>query len=398
MPTSVRSAYRLAVATAALSAAFVGSAAAQERERSWEVSARLRGVLQYDDNPFLLNPAHIQELGQPSTDDSLSGRFLDMDDPRDVVPISSLELGVSGPGLLGRPLVLETNVQYEANILNSRRRHAELGFSIEQGLSAADRVQLGLDWQPSYFFKNYLAGVSETDGDRLITPDERRYAAGVYDERGITLEYRHRFVKSKKHRPFGLTAALRGGYVDRTYDAPFGGRDRKGPEAGASLALDLGRRWALGLDYTYANLDADTSRAVQILDETLYGRDFNANGSTTDPDALALELVDQSRRDHEFGASLEGDLTSVASVRIKYERRNRDFTSAQPFDAAHLGRRDRRNLLAARVAVRLAHALDLMIGGAIEKQTTNRIGDPASTGEEAAYTRRTATAGLRYRF
>ncbi len=398
MSLSVRRAGRLAVATAALSVVLLGTAAAQEQERSWRVSTRLRGVLQYDDNPFLLDTAHIRKLGQPTAADSLSGRFRDMDDAHDLIPIPSLELGASGPGLLGRALTLRADATYEANILNSRRRHAELGFSIEQGLSRADRVRLDLKWLPSYFFKNYLASVSETDGDRIVTADERRYAAGVYKETSLVLEYSRRFVKPRKDRPFGLTAGLEGGYVDRTYDAPFGGRDRNGPQAGASLAVDVARHWTLGLDYRYTRLNADTSREVEILDETLYGRDFNANGTTTDPNALALELVDQSRRDHDFGASLEGDVTEAVSVKVKYERRNRDFASVQPFDAAHLGRHDHRNAVAARAQLRLGPVLDLTLGGEIAKQTTNRTGDPGSTGEEAAYTRHVATVGLRYRF
>ena len=240
--------------------------------------------------------------------------------------------------------------------------------------------------------------MSEVDGDGLITADERRYAAGVYREAGLALEYSHRFVKPKEGRPFGLTAGLEGGYTDRAYDAPFGGRDRKGPRVGASLALDLGRRWTLGLGYTYTKLDADTSPEVQILDETLYDRDFNANGTTTDPNALALELVDQSRRDHEFGASLECEVSDALSVKVKYGRRNRDFTSTQPFDAAHLGRHDHRNVVSARMDVRLAPAVELTLGGELAKQSTNRTGDPGFTGEEAAYARHVATVGLRYRF
>jgi len=388
---------RSAVITGALLVALLESAAAQGRERPWQVSSRLRGALEYDDNPFLLDTAHIRKLGQPTAADSASGRFTDMENVRDLVPIPSLEVELSGPGLLGRAVALGADARYEANLRNLRRRNAALAFWLEQALSRADRVRLDFDLQPSYYFKNYLATVSETDGDRLITSDERRYRAGVYREASLRLEYGHRFAKPKKHAPFGLSAGLIGGYVDRTYEAPFHGRDRKGPQAGGSVAIDMGRRWTLGLDYTYTLLDADTSRDVEILDETLYGRDFNANGTTTDPNALALELVDQSRRDHEFGASLEGDLTDAVSIKVKVGRRNRDFTSAQPFDAAHLGRRDHRNTLSARVNVRLAPALNLTLGGEIAKQTTNRIGDRASTGEEAAYTRHGASVGLRYR-
>jgi len=387
----------LAIALTTLSAVLPGSATAQAGA-SWQVSARLRGMLQYDDNPFLLDTAQVRKLGQPSAADSISGRFRDMLDARDLIPIPSLELGASGAGLMGRRLAFEADVAYEPNIRNLRRQHTELGFSIEQALSRADRVRFTVDWVPSYFVKNYLATVSETDGDRLVTSDERRYAPGVYRETAFGLEYRHRFVRANHGRPFGLSAGVRGGYGSRSYDAPFNGRDRKGPEVEGSLALDLGSLWTLGFDYTYNQLEADPSREVQILDETLYGVDFNANGTTTDLDALALELVDQSRRDHEVGVSLEGKLSDAVSVRARYARRTRTFTSTQPFDAAHLDRQDHRDAAGARIDIRLATSLELTLAGEMTTQTTNRAGDPGSTGEEAAYRRHVATAAFRWRF
>src|SRR5881296_2241219 len=68
---------RSAVITGALLVALLESAAAQGRERPWQVSSRLRGALEYDDNPFLLDTAHIRKLGQPTAADSASGRFTD---------------------------------------------------------------------------------------------------------------------------------------------------------------------------------------------------------------------------------------------------------------------------------------------------------------------------------
>lgn len=388
---------RLLIATLALTA--LGSAGAPgQQAQSWKPAARVQADVRYDDNPFLLTAGRKSRLGAVSAADSQSGRFRDMESGTDVIPIPSLRLGTAGPGLGGRPLEIAADVAYEANLRNGERRHAELEFGIEQSLPRAGRLRLAADWRPSYFHKNYLADAVDLNSDGNIGPDERRYASGTSNEVDVALRYRHRLMKSTKGRPLGITADIEVGYLDRSYDAPFAGRSRSGPGAGAALTFQLSRRWEIGLDYTFASLGGDPAQEVLILNENDFNQDFNNNGSFSDDSARAVELVDRSRAEHELGVSVQGELGKAATIELGYGRRMRNFSSSQPFDAANRDRRDVLNELVADLNLRLGSGLHLAIGGRRAKQSTNRAGDPAATGDVTDYTRYVASAGLRYSF
>jgi hypothetical protein len=398
MPSFSRPAW-FAIVTAAGLTILTNPAAAQQGDRSWRPAARVQAEVRYDGNPFLLTSGGKSRLESGSSADVLSGRFRGMESATDVIPTPSLRLGIAGPGLGGRQLEIAADVAYEANLQNGRRRHAELGFGVEQSLPRAGRVRLAADWRPSYFHKNYLADAVDLNSDGNIGPEERRYASGTSNEVDVALSYRHRLVKSTKGRPLGITAELEVGYLDRSYDAPFAGRSRSGPGAGAGLAFQLSRRWAIGLDYTFASLGGDPAQEVLILNENDFiGQDFNTNGSLSDDSARAVVLVDRSRAEHELGVSVQGELGKAATLEVGYARRLRNFSSSEPFDVVDRDRRDVRSELAAELDLRLASGLHLALGARRAAQGTNRAGDPGSTGEVADYTRYVASAGVRYGF
>jgi hypothetical protein len=397
MPSSSRLA-RLAIVTAAGLTILAHAAAAQQGGRSWTPAARLQAEVRYDHNPFLLTSGRKRTLKAGSAADEQSGRFRGMQSATDVIPIPSLRLGIAGPGLGGRRLEIEADVAYEASLQNARRRHAELAVGIEQSLRRGGRLRLSADWRPSFFHKNYLADAVDLNGDGDIGPEERRYARGTSDEVDFALSYRHRLVKATKRRPLGVTAELDAGYLDRGYDAPFAGRSRGGPGAGAGLAFELGRRWVIALDYAFASFGGDAAQEVLILNENDFGQDFNGNLSTSDDSARAVVLVDRSRVEHELGVSVRGELGKAATIEVGYGRRLRNFSSSQPFDVVNRDRRDVRSELAAELDLWLASGVHLALGARRAAQGTNRAGDPGATGEVADYTRYVASAGLRYRF
>jgi opacity protein-like surface antigen len=388
---------RISIVTLALTALGTAGAWGQQAQ-SWKPAARVQAGVQYDGNPFLLTAVRKSKLGAVSAADSQSGRFRDMTNATDVIPTPSLHLGIAGPGLGGRPLEIAADVAYEANLQNRRRRHAELGVGIRQALRRGGRLRLGVDWRPSYFHKNYLADAVDLNSDGLIGPDERRYASGTSNEVDVALSYRHRLVKSTKRRALGVTAEIEAGYFDRSYDAPFAGRSRSGPGAGAGLTFQLSRRWAVGLDYAFASLGGNAVQEVLILNENDFGQDFNGNGSVTDDSARAAVLVDRSRLEHELGVSVAGELGKAATLSLGYARRVRNFSSSQPFDVVNRDRHDARNELSTELDVRLAAPLHLVLGARRAAQTTNRAGDPGSSGEVTDYARAVASVGVRYRF
>ncbi len=381
-----------------LGTAWTGVAVAQRREQSWRPTAQVHVELRYDDNLFLLTAGRKPDLDPVSAADAQSGRVQDMESATDLIPTPRLEVGLEGPGLGGRALALSAEAGYEVNVQNPKRRHAELGFTLAQSLPREGRLRFSADWRPSYFHKNYLQDAVDLNADDNIGPEERRYEGGTSGEVDLALGYRNRLVQSTKDRPFGLSAELQVGYFDRSYDAPFPGRSRRGPGGGAALVVAMGRRWSLGLDYAYESLKADPTRQVMILDENFFGADFNGNGTFSDDSARAFELVDRSRTEQELGASLEGELSKVVTLELAYGRRLRSFSSEEPYDVSNRGRKDTRNEFEAELDARLARGLHLRLGARRAAQSTNRPEDPGSTGDETDYTRHVAWVGLRYWF
>lgn len=366
--------------------------------QQWHPSARVATEVRAETNPFLLTSAQRDRLAAPSAGDSISGRFRDMERASDVIPVAAADVSLTGPGLGRRDLQVSSAVSYEANVRNAARRHAELEFTVEQALPKAGRARLRADWRPSYFWKNYLSDATDGNGDGNITSDERIYSPGTSNEVDLTLNLRRRLMKARDTRPVELLGEVEVGYFTRSYDAPFAGRDRRGPGAGAGLTANFGKHWTTGLDYTVQSLHADVGREVMVLDETAFGVDFNGVNGANDTDARAFELVDRSRLEHNIQASVGTELSQTVTLSVAYARRMRVFSSKLPFDVADRDRRDTRNELEAGLAVRVAHGLRLTLSGSTARQTTNRAGDPGSTGDVADYSRSVIAAGLAYRF
>lgn len=386
------------IAASLIATVLLAAPTAAQSSDPWRAGARVEGRVLYDDNPFLLTPGRRQRLDQPPTADVQSGRYRDMSSATDVIPVAAGTFAVRGPGLRGRTVELSAQFAYEANLQNARRRHAEIRLVVDQDLPRAGRLRLRADWRPSYFPRNYLSDATDLSGDGNISADERVYRAASSREVDLTLNYRHRLMKSRESRPVGMTGELELHYFTRSHETPFAGRDRRGPGVGAGVAVELGRRWTVGLDYAYQSLGADAVREVLLLDETAFGVDFNGVNGASDTDARAFELVDRSLTEQNLRASVERVLSSAVTLQVAYARRTRAFSSTQPYDVSDRGRRDTRNAVEGEIVGRLARSLRWRLGAALAKQTTNRAGDPGSTGEVADYTRHVFVAGLQYQF
>ena len=363
---------------------------------SWRVSEALIAGAEFDDNLFLVAPNKKDNIAAPSADDRTSGRYANMESAYDILTSFSAAVAVKGPGLKGRSLELSPEVDYDRYTQNTERSNVRLGLSLKQELWADSRLRLQGQFMPSFFAKNYLADAADLDANGSISDNERQYASGEYREATMGGDYRIPLAKSTKKHPFGVALQLDGGYYQRTFDDPFPGRDLNGPNAGAELLVDLGRRVTANLSYAFAPLGATTTQEVVLLDEAGFGQDFNNNGSTTDQDVRVVTGVDRSRRERGVGASLQFSLSKSADLGLGFEHRWREFTSTEPLDVSNNGRLDARNQWSTDLRVRLMKDLRLRLGGAYTAQTTNRSGDPSSTGEVDDYTRYQGSLGLSY--
>lgn len=353
--------------------------------------------MDYDRNVFLLDPGKKNDLSAPSSSDRLSGRFSNMESASDLITALRLTGDLKTRGFSGRSLTVTPEVRYDLYARNSERSNLRLDLAATQALPNGGRINLAGRFTPSYFAKNYLANATDLDSSGTISPDERLYRAGTYREGEVALEYRARLVKSTRDRPFGAKLELGLGYYHRGYDAPFQGRDLRGPTGSAGLLFDLSRRVSLDVAYTVSALSADETPEVLLLHEPDFGQDLNGDGSADDLDVRTVQVVDRSRTEHALATELDLDLAGSTDVRLSYEYRLRDFMSEQPYDVLNRDRRDTRHSVGLDVSFRLARELRLALGGELTSQGTNRAGDPGSSGEIDDYTRARTALKLAYR-
>lgn len=365
---------------------------------AWRFSPALGAESGYDDNIFLLESARKNNLASPSLEDVASGRYRDMESATDLVTTVSVGFEVKGPGLARRTITLAPVLDYRWYARNAERSAAVVGLALTQDLPKDGHLRLRGRLTPSYFSKNYLADAIDGDANGSITPGERLYARGEYREGEITLDYRFRLAHSRGGTPFQAAFQLEAGYENRAYDAPFSGRDSKGPAAGARLLMTLTRSLALDAGYGFASRATTATSEVVLLDEPDFGQDLSGNGNTTDLDVRTVTPVDRSRTEHSLEAGIRWDLSRRADLDLGYEHRWRRYSSDETLDVAHTGRRDGRDQVSAELAVRLRKGIKLRAAGEAAFQRTNRAGDPGSTGEIDDYTRYRAGLGLLFSF
>lgn len=357
----------------------------------------LRVEMNYDSNVFLLGPGKKSDLSSPSSSDQATARFSSMESASDLIATLRLEGGLDFRGLASRSFTVAPTIRYDLYTRNRERSNLRIEFNAAQDLAHGGRIGLGARFTPSYFAKNYLADAVDLDGSGTISADEHRYRAGTYNEGEVALEYRVRLAKGDRDHPVGAKLKLEAGYFDRSYAAPFRGRDVGGPTGAAGLLFALSRRTSVDLAYEASILSADESPEVLLLDEPDFGLDFNGNGSYDDLAVRTVQIVDRSRTEHSLEARMEFDLAKSTHARLSYEHRLRHFSSDQPLDVLYRERRDTRNTVGLDLRIRLPRGLGLALGGEFARQSTNRAGDPSSSGEEDDYSRARTHIKLAYR-
>lgn len=366
--------------------------------RRWRMSSTIEVTTAYDNNIYLLTDSKLDNVASPSASSITSGRYADMESAGDVVTTLRAAAELKGAGIRGRTLRLVPEAEYDAYMRNARRRNASLSFTVGQSLRHDGELRLRTRLTPNYFAKNYLADAFDQDGDGSIAARERVYAAGIYAERELSLDYRLRIAKSTKAHPFGGAVRVGAGYYGRSYDAPFAARDLSGPTFEVALPLDLTRRLGVEMRYERLQLAATPTRSVLLLDESQFQQDFNGNGTTADRSARAFEMIDRSRAENSLDLEARYELTRRTELRLGYEHRSRSYGSAEPYDVANNGRRDSRNEFAIELAWRVMHGLEVVAAGRASAQTLNRENDPGAVGDVDDYSKQQFRLRLARRF
>ncbi|MCK5237361.1 MAG: hypothetical protein KAR06_10275, partial [Deltaproteobacteria bacterium] len=335
----------------------------------------------YNTNVFLLKSSKKNDVDSPTTAEEISGRYNDMGSSSDIVIKAQLKLSASGPSPFGKKAKLGVNIEPRYYLQNTAASYVKLNFNAQQDTGNKGLLKLNLEFVPSRFKKNYLTDTLTTAN---VADDERVYDAGVTTDTEVSLVYARKLSKDLDFEAgFGLT--------DRNYDSPFTGRDRSGWFIPIKLTYDLKKNMALGLNYTYSNIDNDVHSEVIILDETLYGIDINGNTSI-DPDSRVIANIDRSFTSNEIGVFTKIKMANNAKLKLAYDLRFRSYSSAELYDESHNNRDDTRHKLSALLSLG-------SVNFGIERTTQNsNKGTDATGSEETSYARTILSINYGYRF
>jgi hypothetical protein len=349
----------------------------------------LRIVETFDDNPFLLSDARKVGVDAPSTASLTSGRYTGMDGAKDYITSLRGGLTAEGPGILGRKLTLGADSRYEYYQRNAKRRNVSYDLRLVQSLGHGAHLAGRAEFQPKYFFRNYLADAIDLNADGTIQSAERIYAAGTYSDQEYTGEFRQRLAKSTDDHPFGAELILEGGHKTRDYQQPFQTRGYRGPFAGARGVLDLTTSVALEGVYLRSSLRSTPGTSVVLLNEPDFNRDFNGNGTTTDLRVRSVQMVDFSRIEQDMSGRFRVRASDAVETSLSYTRRLRTYESKQPYDIYNNTRRDHRDRFGVDLAYRFSPGRSVHFGGSSEIQKLTNTLRPAATIDDATdYTRK----------
>jgi len=345
----------------------------------WHVTPGFRILQTFDDNPFLLSDAGKAGLSALSASSLTSGRYTNMAGTSDNITSMRGGLNAEGPGILGRKLTLGADTRYEYYQRNARRRNMFYDLKVAQALGHGSHLGARAELQPKYFFRNYLAGAVDLNGDGTIQSAERVYSAGTYSDQEFTGEFRQRLVKSTDDRPFGAQFTLQAGHKTRTYQQPFETRGYRGPFAGVVGVLNLTAGAGLEGQYRRSSLRSTPGSAVLLLNEPDFNQDLNGNGTTTDLRVRSVQAVDFSRIQQDMAARFRARPTDAVETTLSYGLRLRNFESKQPYDVYNNTRHDRRDRVGLDMAYRFSPRMFVHFGGRGEIQKLTKTLRPTAT-------------------
>lgn len=363
---------------------------------SWRVKTTFSTKAEYDDNVYLATSRGRTAIDASGT--STSGRYAEMTSSSDVITTVRAGVELAGDGMGGRKLSVTPRAGYDFYAQNAARRNVHLDLSVAQDLGQGNELRLRGALTPSTFFKNYMFDAVDTNADGSISGGERRYAAADFRELEAGADYRRRLDKSTSKSPVGATVRVGAGYYARDYESQFAGRNLRGPTAAADFVVSTGRDTRFTLGYDVGKLAATTTPTVVLLDEPVYGQDFNGNGRATDLNARSVQPVDRSRLEQQASLKAQTRVGARTELDVGYARRWRSFSSTQQFDVSNNGRSDARNEFSGELQFRLTKPLALTLGAQSSGQQLNRPLDSGVSGEVDDYSRLRGIAGLTYKF
>lgn len=326
----------------------------------WRMSWNLTLISTYDDNVFGLSPVQLDGL------EAGRDRYVDMNAAHDIENSLRFRTRLRGPGLASQRLDLAATARLDLYTFSPRQSGLRFGLSARQRLSPRDRIRADISFAPREFRRNYLAGADEGGAPVYVAGTRQKVQGGLGYERTLWARTRGPELNTAARV---LASAL------RFPDLPWRDRQELGGEIRTDLSvgaiegeLTAGRSRAF-----YAGL-AEPVRLDDEVTATELARDFNLTRLRV---AVGVQAIES------------------ANVGVRFEHRTREYLASLEEDPVFGDRRDRGATYGIELRLRAAPSVELRLGGDVQRQFTMRPGR-GDTGDEASYSRRTATLRIDY--
>ena len=362
-------------------------------KNDWGINWEIGADAEWNDNVFKLSTSQMDRMNLNDSGDVVSGRFNDMESINDIILsiVPQIEIKTK-KGLFDRSLSFSGKIGYQHFIHNNKRSNVKLGLSVQQKISKSGKIELLGEYAPSIFLKNYLAEATDTTGG--VSPAERIYLEGVYNELELLLSYHHRFRKWIMDAKGNLFL----GYRTRNYDDWFTGRNQDAIKAGLSGEIEPAKWMIFKLGYYIESVNSPITPEVMILDEPDYQIDFNNDRDFADNNRRTIQTVNRSRTSQNIEIGLNvipvKHLVIIGELKFRFK----DYESQEPIDPNYKDRKDTKTKYAFGIEYRIVKGLFLMFKFESTTQQTNRVGDPESDGEITDYKTQITKAGIKWLF
>ncbi len=364
-----------------------------KKKGEWKSTWAARVDLEYDTNIWRLDGDDQDRLLDDLAGDQISGRFDGMESIEDWIITPSIRFATKGPSPFGRKLEAHAKLEWNQYAVNPDRSHLRAAIGAEQNVGKDGRLDLDLELIPQYFQKNYLADATDFTGS--VAASERVYEAGDYRQFAISLRYRHRFVEETDAEFDGLVSL---GVRDRAYSSPFRERNEIGVPFEFGVRAGGWQRVKAALALRFEPIASPGDDAVVLLDEPFFGVDLNGDGDNTDMNARSVQEVDRSRLETSFVFGVEVQVTETFTAGFAWTRTWKEWDSDGAFDVDHRDRSDVQDVIELQVRVQVTPDWEGRVTYEHTMQSTDRPGDPGSSGEVSDYKRDTFTISAIFRW
>jgi len=302
--------------------------------------------IEYTDNAFRLTESQISKMEENAGEDTVGGRFKDMDSVSDCIISPELGLSFSSDSPLGGKFSMTSWLRYNYYSSNQAGSFPEGRIRLKNTLGQKGALTGQVKILSDFFKKNYMSGINDENGNGNLTREERIYSPAVYDEYEGTVSYEHKIINEKDSSVSGLDLQPFAGVAIRCYNSTFSNRDQDIIFMGMGVNLEFMSRIDVEVIYQYEWVSSPDDSELILFDETLLGTDVN-DDEVIKVNAPVITDIDRSSERYSIEIKPAYKFSKDTLIFLGYRKRVSAYESDNRLDIEHFNQRAYRDQISA---------------------------------------------------